>query len=279
MKIIHTIAELRAWRATVDQVAFVPTMGNLHQGHMALVRAALAETPHVVVSLFVNRLQFGQGEDFDRYPRTLASDAALIEEIAPNAIVFAPDEKELYPHVVQHYKVDPPAIQDELCGAFRPGHFQGVATVVTKLFNIVQPTVACFGKKDYQQLFVIQSMVEELNMPLRIIPVDTGRAESGLALSSRNGYLSPEERVEAARIYFHLTRMRDAIVAGERDYEKLANETIADLTARGWSQIDYVEARNAHTLKPATHTDHHIVWLIAARLGKTRLIDNLEIDL
>ncbi|MDR3430093.1 MULTISPECIES: pantoate--beta-alanine ligase [Silvimonas] len=279
MKIIHSIAELRAWRANAGKVAFVPTMGNLHQGHMALIREAQKHADHVVVSIFVNRLQFGQGEDFDRYPRTLQADADLIGAVASNAVVFAPDEKELYPHVVQHYKVDPPAIQDELCGAFRPGHFGGVATVVTKLFNIVQPTVACFGKKDYQQLFIIQSMVEELNQPVQIIPVDTGRAANGLALSSRNGYLTPEELAEAPRIFHHLSRMKTAIEAGERDYEKLANETIADLTARGWGQIDYVEARNALTLKPATHTDHHIVLLIAARIGKTRLIDNMEIDL
>ncbi|KPC53273.1 pantoate--beta-alanine ligase [Amantichitinum ursilacus] len=279
MKIIHTIAELRAWRATAGKVAIVPTMGNLHQGHMALIREARHHTDKIVVTIFVNRLQFGQGEDFDRYPRTLEQDARLIEAIAPDAVVFAPDERELYPHVVQLYKVEPPAIQDELCGAFRPGHFRGVATVVTKLFNIVQPDLACFGKKDYQQLFVIQSMVDELNMPIQIVPVDTGRDEDGLALSSRNGYLTPEERAEAPRIFHHLSRMKAAIEAGERDYEKLAQETIADLTARGWGQIDYVEARNATNLKPATHTDHHLVLLIAARIGKTRLIDNVEINL
>ena len=279
MKIIHSIAELRAWRKTVGTVAIVPTMGNLHQGHMALIREARRHTEHIVVTIFVNRLQFGQGEDFDRYPRTLEQDAGLIQAIAPDAVVFAPDEKELYPHVVQLYKVEPPAIQDELCGAFRPGHFRGVATVVSKLFNIVQADLACFGKKDYQQLFVIQSMVEDLNMPVQIIPVDTGRDDDGLALSSRNGYLSAEERAEAPRIYYHLARMKHAIEAGERDYEKLAQETMADLTARGWGQIDYVEARNALNLKPATHTDHHLVLLIAVRLGKTRLIDNVEIGI
>ncbi|GAA5786600.1 pantothenate synthetase [Chitiniphilus shinanonensis] len=276
MQIFHTISELRAWRKTAGSVAFVPTMGNLHAGHMALIREARQRAEHVVVSIFVNRLQFGQGEDFDRYPRTLQQDAALIAAECDSAVVFAPDERELYPHVIQQYKVEPPALQDELCGAFRPGHFRGVATVVLKLFNIVQPDFACFGKKDYQQLFIIQSMVEELNLPLEIVPVDTGRAEDGLALSSRNGYLTVEERNEAPRLHFHLSRMKKAILNGERDYARLAAETVMDLKVRGWSEVDYVETRNAHTLKPATHTDHELVILIAARLGHTRLIDNVE---
>jgi len=276
MKIIHTIKELREWRKTAGRVAFVPTMGNLHAGHMALVREARKHADHVVVSIFVNRLQFGQGEDFDRYPRTLQADAALLEKEGAS-IVFAPDEKELYPRVVQQYKVEPPAIQDELCGAFRPGHFRGVATVVTKLFNIVEADVACFGKKDYQQLFVIKSMVDDLNMKIEIVPVDTGRAEDGLALSSRNGYLSAVERAEAPRLYQHLTAMTAAIKAGERDFEKLAQAVSADLTMRGW-EVDYVEVRNAKNLKSATHTDHELVILIAARIGATRLIDNIEVS-
>jgi len=276
MQIIHTIKELREWRKTAGRVAFVPTMGNLHAGHMALVREAKKHADHVVVSIFVNRLQFGQGEDFDRYPRTLQADAALLEKEGAS-IVFAPDEKELYPRVVQQYKVEPPAIQDELCGAFRPGHFRGVATVVTKLFNIVEADVACFGKKDYQQLFVIKSMVDDLNMPIEIVPVDTGRADDGLALSSRNGYLSAVERAEAPRLYQHLTAMTAAIKAGERDFEKLAQAVSADLTMRGW-EVDYVEVRNAKNLKSATHTDHELVILIAARIGATRLIDNIEVS-
>jgi pantoate--beta-alanine ligase len=276
MQIIHTINELREWRKTVGRVAFVPTMGNLHAGHMALVREARKHADHVVVSIFVNRLQFGQGEDFDRYPRTLQADAALLEKEGAS-IVFAPDEKELYPRVVQQYKVEPPAIQDELCGAFRPGHFRGVATVVTKLFNIVGAEVACFGKKDYQQLFVIKSMVDDLNMPIEIVPVDTGRGEDGLALSSRNGYLSAVERAEAPRLYQHLSAMSAAIKAGERDFVQLATQVSADLTMRGWV-VDYVEVRNARNLKPATHTDHELVILIAARIGATRLIDNIEVS-
>lgn len=279
MKIIHSIEELRAWRATVDSVAFVPTMGNLHAGHMTLIDAARKEAKHIVVSIFVNRLQFGQGEDFDVYPRTLEQDAELIMAQGGADVIFAPDEKVLYPKVIQQYQVEPPAIQDELCGAFRPGHFRGVATVVTKLFNIVQPNVACFGKKDYQQLFVIKSMVEDLNQPVKIVAVDTGRGNDGLALSSRNGYLSPEHKLEATRIYHHLSRMKAAIEAGERDYERLSQETTNDLLARGWANVDYVEMRNALSLKPAAVTDHQLVILIAARLGHTRLIDNIEINL
>jgi pantoate--beta-alanine ligase len=279
MKIIHSIEELRTWRATVGSVAFVPTMGNLHAGHMTLIDAARAEAEHIVVSIFVNRLQFGQGEDFEVYPRTLEQDAALIAAQGGVDVIFAPDEKVLYPKVIQQYQVEPPAIQDELCGAFRPGHFRGVATVVTKLFNIVQPNVACFGKKDYQQLFVIKSMVEDLNQAVKIVAVDTGRASDGLALSSRNGYLSAEHKREATRIYYHLSRMKAAIEAGDRDYERLSAETTNDLLARGWVNVDYVEMRNALSLKPAAVSDHQLVILIAARLGHTRLIDNIEIAL
>lgn len=275
MQIIHNIEELRAWRKSAGSVSLVPTMGNLHAGHLQLVHEAKKHADHVVVSIFVNRLQFGQGEDFDRYPRTFDADIAQLKQ-AGVAVVFAPDEQTLYPRVVQQYKVEPPAIQDELCGAFRPGHFCGVATVVCKLFNIVQADFACFGKKDYQQLFIIKSMVDDLNIPITIIDVDTGRAEDGLALSSRNGYLSAEHRAEAPRLYWHLSSMKNHIVNGERDYAKLAQNAHDDLKKRGWL-IDYIETRNAINLKPAAHTDHQLVILIAARLGNTRLIDNIEI--
>lgn len=279
MKIIHTISELREWRKTVGTVAFVPTMGNLHAGHMSLIEAAKQQAAHTVVSIFVNRLQFGQGEDFDRYPRTLQSDAEIIAAHGGVDVIFAPDEKELYPNVIQQYQVNPPAIAEELCGAFRPGHFRGVATVVTKLFNIVEADVACFGKKDYQQLAVIQGMVADLNIPIRIVPVDTGRASDGLALSSRNGFLNESQRAEAPRLFFHLSRMKKTIENGERDYSKLAIETVTDLRVRGWLEVDYVETRNALTLKPAASTDKHLVILIAARIGTTRLIDNIEVNL
>lgn len=277
MQIIHTIQELRQWRQQCGSVAFVPTMGNLHEGHLALVRRARAEAENVVVSIFVNRLQFGQGEDFDRYPRTLAEDAEKLRGEGV-AVVFAPDEAELYPRVAQQYQVEPPNLQNELCGAFRPGHFRGVATVVTKLFNIVQPDVACFGKKDYQQLAVIRGLTEDLNLPVRIIAVDTGRAEDGLALSSRNQYLSAAERAEAPRLYRVLQTAADALRAGNRDFAALEQAARAELAAHGWT-VDYVEIREAGSLNVARLGDRDLVVLAAARLGSTRLIDNLEVTL
>lgn len=277
MQIIHTIQELRQWRRQCGSVAFVPTMGNLHEGHLALVRRARAEAENVVVSIFVNRLQFGQGEDFDRYPRTLAEDAEKLRGEGV-AVVFAPDEAELYPRVAQQYQVEPPNLQNELCGAFRPGHFRGVATVVTKLFNIVQPDVACFGKKDYQQLAVIRGLTEDLNLPVRIIAVDTGRAEDGLALSSRNQYLSAAERAEAPRLYRVLQTAADALRAGNRDFAALEQAACAELAAHGWT-VDYVEIREAGSLNVARLGDRDLVVLAAARLGSTRLIDNLEVTL
>ena len=277
MQIIHTIQELRAWRQTVGSVAFVPTMGNLHEGHLALVREAKQHAEQVVVSIFVNRLQFGQGEDFDQYPRTLQQDAdKLLNEGV--AVIFAPDEKELYPNVTQQYHVEPPNLQNELCGAFRPHHFRGVATVVTKLFNIVEADVACFGKKDYQQLTIIQGMVNDLNMNIRIIPVDTGRAPDGLALSSRNQYLSDSERMEAPRLYRELAAMAQAIENGALNYVELEQNAIAHLTQAGW-QVDYIEVRHAANLQVAHAGDKHIVIVAAARLGRTRLIDNIEVVL
>ncbi len=275
MNIINTITELRAWRREAGRIAFVPTMGNLHEGHLALVREARKHAPHVVVSIFVNRLQFGQGEDFDSYPRTFEADCAKLREAGVD-VLFMPDERELYPSVKQDYNVEPPHLQNELCGAYRPGHFRGVATVVTKLFNIVQPDVACFGKKDFQQLQVIKSMVADLNMPIEIVPVDTGRAADGLALSSRNGYLSETERAEAPRLYRELSRIRDALLDGDSDYAALEAGAVETLRRHGWS-VDYVEIRQADTLELAHAGEKRLVVLAAARQGKTRLIDNIEI--
>ena len=275
MQIIHGIAQLREWRKTAGRVAFVPTMGNLHEGHLALVREAKRHADAVVVSIFVNRLQFGQGEDFDKYPRTLQQDADKLEGEGV-AVVFAPDEKELYPRVQQQYNVEPPHLQNELCGAYRPGHFRGVATVVTKLFNIVEADVACFGKKDYQQLTIIQGMVDDLNMNIQIIPVDTGRAADGLALSSRNQYLSEAERAEAPRLYRELSKMAKAIAGGNVNYAELENQATANLQGAGW-QVDYVEVRHAGNLQVAHAGDKHVVIVAAARLGSTRLIDNIEV--
>lgn len=277
MKIIHSIRELREWRKNAGRVAFVPTMGNLHEGHLALVREAKKHADQVVVSIFVNRLQFGQGEDFDKYPRTLQQDAEKLKGEGV-AVVFAPDEQELYPRVQQQYNVEPPNLQNELCGAFRPGHFRGVATVVTKLFNIVEADVACFGKKDYQQLTIIQGMVDDLNMNIRIVPVDTGRAADGLALSSRNQYLSDEERAEAPRLYRELSQMAQAIRDGNVNYAELENAAKQHLSDAGWV-VDYIEVRHAGNLQVAHAGDKHVVIVAAARLGNTRLIDNIEVHL
>ena len=275
MEIIRSVAAMRAWRRQAGKLAFVPTMGNLHEGHLALVAAAHEHADKVVVSIFVNRLQFGQGEDFDAYPRTFESDCAKLEAAGVDALFF-PTEQELYPRVKQDFNVEPPHIQNELCGAFRPGHFRGVATVVSKLFNIVQPDVACFGKKDFQQLHVIKAMVDDLNIPVAIVPVDTGRAEDGLALSSRNGYLTAEERAEAPRLYRNLSAMRAALLAGDNDHAGLEAKASADLQQAGWT-VDYVEVRQADTLEIAHAGEKRLVVLAAARLGRTRLIDNVEI--
>ena len=277
MKIIHTIQELRDWRRDAGSVAFVPTMGNLHEGHLALVREAAKRADNVVVSIFVNRLQFGQGEDFDRYPRTLEQDAAKLAGEGV-AVLFAPNEQELYPRVAQQYNVEPPNLQNELCGAFRPGHFRGVATVVAKLFNIVEPDYACFGKKDYQQLAILQGMAADLNFRVEIVPVDIGRAADGLALSSRNQYLSEAERKQAPQLYRELQAIARAVENGNRDYAALEQQAAANLKQAGW-QVDYVEIRHAGNLQIAHVGDNKLVVLAAARLGNTRLIDNVEIHL
>ena len=277
MKIIHTIQELRDWRREAGSVAFVPTMGNLHEGHLALVRKAAKRADQVVVSIFVNRLQFGQGEDFDRYPRTLEQDAAKLAGEGV-AVLFAPSEQELYPNVAQQYNVEPPNLQNELCGAFRPGHFRGVATVVAKLFNIVEPDYACFGKKDYQQLVILQGMTADLNFRVEIVPVDIGRAADGLALSSRNQYLSEAERKQAPQLYRELQAVARAVENGNRDYAALEQQAAANLKQAGW-QVDYVEIRHAGNLQVAHVGDSELVVLAAARLGNTRLIDNIEIRL
>lgn len=277
MQIISTIAQLRAWRKQAGTVAFVPTMGNLHAGHMALVHEAKKHADKVVVSIFVNPIQFGQGEDFEQYPRTLEQDAEKLQQAGAD-VIFAPSVQEMYPHGAQQYFVEPPPLQNELCGRTRPGHFRGVATVVTKLFNIVQPDVACFGKKDYQQLAVLTAMVQDLNMDIRIIPVATERASSGLALSSRNGYLSAEELQQAAQLYQQLQAIAADIIQGRKDFDVLEQTATAALNQLGW-RVDYIEIRQANTLQKAQCTDQEIVILVAAVLGRTRLIDNLEVNL
>ncbi len=275
MQIHPTIAGLRAALAAAPRVAFVPTMGNLHDGHIALMRQAREHADVVVASIFVNRLQFGPNEDFDKYPRTFENDCARLREAGVDHL-FAPDEKEMYP-TPQRYHVEPdPAHTDILDGAARPGHFRGMATVVLKLLNIVRPQAALFGKKDYQQLMIIRNMVGEFALPIDIVAGETRRADDGLALSSRNGYLSAAERAEAPRLNRQLRRIGERVAAGERDFLRLETEAVAELAAHGWHP-DYISIRRRSDLHPPHAGDESLVVLGAARLGATRLIDNLEI--
>ena len=276
MQIHAAIPDLRAALRNCGRIVFVPTMGNLHAGHIALMRQARAHGDTVVASIFVNRLQFGPNEDFDKYPRTFADDCAQLRAAGVD-VLFAPTETDLYPEP-QQYQVDPPEIQNQLEGEFRPGHFRGVATVVLKLFNIVQPEVAIFGKKDYQQLMVLRNMTRQLALPIEIVGGETVRADDGLALSSRNGYLTPAERAEAPRLNRTLHTIRSAVLAGERDFAKLEKTAVAELDSVGW-QTDYVAIRRQSDLQPPTGGEKALVVLAASRLGTPRLIDNLEIDL
>ncbi|WP_442776395.1 pantoate--beta-alanine ligase [Sphaerotilus montanus] len=282
MRVLHTLAELRAALADTPRPAFVPTMGNLHDGHLSLIRQArtlVGPGVPVVASIFVNRLQFGPNEDFDRYPRTLARDCELLEGAGCD-LVFAPDERELYP-TPQTFKVVPDAaLADLLEGHFRPGFFTGVCTVVMKLLQCVQPSVAVFGRKDYQQLMVIRRMVEQFAMPVRIVAGDTARADDGLALSSRNGYLSAAERAEAVQLSIALQAMQAAIRAGERDVAAIEARAMATMAARDWKP-DYMTLRRRADLLAPTEADlvsgTPLVALAPAKLGATRLIDNLEV--
>ena len=274
MKVISNIATLRQELSQRRQIVFVPTMGNLHAGHISLMEQARAHGDTVVASIFVNRLQFGPNEDFDTYPRTFQADCDKLTA-AGVAVLFAPSEQDLYPEP-QEYFVEPPAIQNVLDGEFRPGHFRGVATVVSKLFNCVQPQAALFGKKDYQQLMILRNMTRQMALPIKIIGGETVRAEDGLALSSRNGYLSAAERAEAPRLYRCLQNMRAALLAGEDDFTRLERNAIDELAAHGW-QSDYIAIRQQADLAPARSLNTPLVILAASRLGGTRLIDNIEI--
>lgn len=279
MQIHPTIAGLRAAlgpvRAAGARIAFVPTMGNLHEGHASLMRQGREHADVIVASVFVNRLQFAPNEDFDRYPRTMDADCERMRE-AGVAHVFAPSEAELYPQP-QTLRVVPDAVlADILEGAFRPGFFTGVATVVAKLFNIVQPHVALFGKKDYQQLMVIRQLVAQMALPIDIVGGETLRAGDGLALSSRNGYLSPDERTRAVQLHQALSAARDALRAGDRDFARIEHDASSFLQARGWSPQYVAVRRQADLQSPAAH-ESSLVILAAALLGSTRLIDNLEV--
>ncbi|MGM7283942.1 pantoate--beta-alanine ligase [Pseudomonas guariconensis] len=282
MNTVKTVRELRAAvaraRGEGKRIGFVPTMGNLHSGHAALVTKAAQRADFVVASIFVNPLQFGAGEDLDKYPRTLAADQERLLEAGCH-LLFAPTVEEMYPDgMAAQTRVSVPQLSEGLCGASRPGHFEGVATVVSKLFNMVQPDLAVFGEKDFQQLAVIRAMVRDLNMPIQIIGEPTVRAEDGLALSSRNGYLSPEQRAAAPALYRTLKTMAEAITKGQRDYPALIAEGQVQLVAAGF-RPDYLEVRHAVTLRPAMIDDRDLVILAAAYMGTTRLIDNLYLHL
>jgi pantoate--beta-alanine ligase len=273
MRIVRTVRELRSATADRGRVGFVATMGNLHEGHAQLARVGRQGCDLLVGSIFVNRLQFGGGEDFTTYPRTFDEDSRLFEAEGVD-VLFAPDDAELYPEP-QSFFIEPPPISNELCGVFRPGHFRGVATVVMKLFQCVRPDVSWFGKKDYQQWMIIRQMVRQFAMPVEVVGVETVRAADGVALSSRNGYLDAAQRVEAAQLVRALERIRDALRAGRTDVAALCDAEKRHLDARGW-HTDYFEVRRQMDLAPATRADRDLVVLGASRLGRARLIDNLE---
>lgn len=282
MKIISDIQDLRDQLRGQNRAVFVPTMGNLHEGHLSLMRLARQHGDPVIASIFVNRLQFGPNEDFDKYPRTFEADVEKLEKEGVY-VLFAPTEKDLYPEP-QEYRVEPPQNLGKILeGEFRPGFFQGVCTVVLKLFSCVQPKVAVFGKKDYQQLMVIRQMCRQLALPVDIVPAETVRAEDGLALSSRNGYLSSEERQEAVQLIQTLKEIQEKVLQGKltaADILKIEQDACAKLSKRGWVP-DYISVRKRNDLLSANDADlssnQPLVVLAAAKLGKTRLIDNLEI--
>jgi pantoate--beta-alanine ligase len=275
MEIIADIPLLRSRLKGEPSIAFVPTMGGLHEGHLSLVRIAQQKADCVVASIFVNRLQFAPTEDFDRYPRALADDCELLKDRGVD-VLFAPEEKNLYP-MQQEFMLEPPPIANTLEGEFRPGFFRGVATLVLKLFNIVQPQAAVFGKKDYQQLHIMRELVRQLNLPVEIVAGETVRAPDNLAASSRNRYLTDEERAESTRLYHVLLQVKQGIENGNRNFHGLEENAKKLLCEHHW-KIDYIAVRHPDTLAPSRKEDKNMVILGAARLGKTRLIDNLEIS-
>jgi pantoate--beta-alanine ligase len=280
MKVVRTIEELRDQLHGQNRIAFVPTMGNLHAAHLSLMELAARHGDPVVASIFVNRLQFGPSEDFDLYPRTLKQDIEKLQQQNRVYVLFAPDEREMYPEP-QSYRVSPPSdLGDILEGEFRPGFFVGVTTVVLKLFSCVQPRVAVFGKKDYQQWMIVRAMCRQFSLQTEIVPHETVRDADGLALSSRNRYLSDKERREAPHLYRALGEVRERLLAGEHDLARLQGACIAELAASGW-QPDYVAIRRQRDLKLPTlqqiEAAEPLVVLAAAKLGATRLIDNLEV--
>lgn len=277
---VENIQELRtavqAWRRAGERTAFVPTMGNLHAGHIELVRQARGLADRVVVSIFVNPLQFGVNEDFASYPRTLGEDMDRLDRVGTD-LVFAPSVATVYPDGQEmQTRVLVPGVSEILCGASRPGHFEGVATVVCKLFNLVQPDLAVFGEKDFQQLSIIRRMVRDLCFPVEILGVPTVREPDGLAMSSRNGYLAPKERQQAPALYRVLCRLAERVRAGEREFSRLEREGVEALKAEGF-RPDYLSLRRVDDLQPPGVDDQRLILLAAAFLGRTRLIDNLQV--
>lgn len=282
MQTVHRLSEIRAYVRAQKQagktVGFVPTMGNLHEGHLSLINVAKERADVVICSIFVNPMQFGANEDLDAYPRTLEEDTRLLQTRGCD-LLFAPSAKEVYPHgLTVQTKVEVPELGDFHCGASRPGHFSGVSTVVAKLFNMVQPDVAIFGEKDFQQLAIIRKMTEDLCFPVHIVGVPTSRENTGLARSSRNGYLSPAEKQTAAEIYQTLIFIKSELENGNRAFHELSQEAKQRLSTAGF-RPDYVNIANAHSLAPAKESDKDLVILVAAYLGSTRLIDNITVQL
>jgi pantoate--beta-alanine ligase len=282
MQIVDEILALRqirrTWQSSKEVIAFVPTMGNLHNGHLKLVKEAKKHATKVVVSIFVNPLQFGPDEDLDAYPRTLQNDQDSLRALGVD-VLFMPKSEDIYSRgLEQQTFVEVPGLSYMICGASRPGHFRGVATIVCKLFNMVQPNHAFFGEKDFQQLQVIKAMVTDLSMNLSIHGVPTERHEDGLAMSSRNGYLTPEQRTLAPALYQEISALAQAIVDGRRDFSLLIGDAKSALAAKGFKP-DYLELRSADTLLQVGHEDKHLVILAAAFLGKTRLIDNIQVNI
>ncbi|MDH4047401.1 MAG: pantoate--beta-alanine ligase [Gammaproteobacteria bacterium] len=282
MKIVSTAEALREqlgeWRRAGDHIALVPTMGNLHDGHLSLVRIAREHAERVIISVFVNPTQFGEDEDFEKYPRTLERDKLKLKKVSVD-LLFVPEVATMYPFGIDKATtVTVPALNQELCGSFRPGHFDGVATVVSRLFGLVQPDVAVFGQKDYQQLLVIRRLAEDLNLAVKIIAGPTLRDEDGLAMSSRNQYLTDEERKIAPELYRVLEKTAEALHTGNRDYAALEKSAVEQLTSSGFKP-EYLSIRRAENLDAPDRDEDHLVILVAAHLGEARLIDNLLVEI
>ncbi|HAP04195.1 MAG TPA: pantoate--beta-alanine ligase [Methylophilaceae bacterium] len=273
MRVIHTQKDLIEALKILTYIAFVPTMGNLHEGHLRLIEEALKKTKHVVVSIFINPLQFNSKEDFKNYPRTLEEDLLMLQKLDV-PFVFAPSKEDIL-DPLQTIQIQLPEIASDLCGKFRPGHFNGVATIVCKLFNLIQPQLAFFGKKDFQQLFLIKELVKQLSYPIDIIGVDTVRDKDGLAKSSRNNLISEENRKKASQLFQLMNLMKDKAMQKKSSFKEIEEDAVRLLNTSGWI-VDYLAIRSALSLKTPVHDENQMVILGAATLGSVRLIDNIE---